>query len=56
MERKPFVADDQESSHYPCMELNYYRFLRSIYEILQESEVDPTVLDDPFKRSVVLES
>lgn len=38
------------SSCYPHMELDY-RFSGYVYEILQESEVDPKVLGDPFNRS-----
>lgn len=44
------------SSCYPPMLLNHCRFSRYVYEILQESEVDPKVLDDPFKRSKSFET
>lgn len=44
------------SSCYPTMLLNHCRFSRYVYEILQESEADPKVLDDPFKRSKAFET
>ena len=59
-EHNLLVAGHQESSPlsscYPPMELSYCRLSRYVYEVLQESEIDLKVWDDPFNKSRAFEN